>query len=81
MFTYLCVGPLTDITQEILLVKNPHPGPVIFKVKTTAPKQYCVRPNAGKIAGHGEVEVQGKKGKVEGNGIVWTYSPIYRNDV
>ncbi|SAM07837.1 hypothetical protein [Absidia glauca] len=50
--------PLTNITQEILLVKNPHPGPVIFKVKTTAPKQYCVRPNAGKIAGHGEVEVQ-----------------------
>lgn len=61
MFTNLCIGPLTDITQQILLVKNPHPGPVIFKVKTTALKQYCVRPNAGKIAGHGEVEVQGKK--------------------
>jgi len=31
---------------------------VVFKVKTTAPKQYCVRPNSGKIAPNGAVEVQ-----------------------
>lgn len=66
MIAYLCVGPLTSITEETLLVKNPHPTPVIFKVKTTAPKHYCVRPNAGKIDGYAEVKVQGKKkGKAE----------------
>lgn len=28
-----------------------------FKIKTTAPKQYCVRPNSGRIEPGGEVEV------------------------
>ncbi|CAO3597409.1 unnamed protein product [Absidia cylindrospora] len=50
--------PLTGVTKETLLVKNPNAEPVIFKVKTTAPKQYCVRPNAGRINGNGQVEVQ-----------------------
>ncbi|KAI8338501.1 PapD-like protein [Chlamydoabsidia padenii] len=50
--------PLTNVTKEILLVKNPNAEPAIFKVKTTAPKQYCVRPNAGRIEGNGQVEVQ-----------------------
>ena len=31
-----------------------------MKVKTTAPKQYCVRPNSGRIEAGMEVEVQGK---------------------
>lgn len=31
----------------------------MFKVKTTAPKQYCVRPNAGRIEPKSQVEVQG----------------------
>ncbi|KAI8086130.1 PapD-like protein [Halteromyces radiatus] len=50
--------PLTNVTKETLLVKNPNNEPVIFKVKTTAPKQYCVRPNAGRIDGLSQVEVQ-----------------------
>jgi hypothetical protein len=37
---------------------NPHPDPVAFKVKTTAPKQYCVRPNSGRIEPGKAVEVQ-----------------------
>ncbi|WFD01149.1 phosphatidylinositol-binding protein scs2 [Malassezia yamatoensis] len=32
--------------------------PVAFKVKTTAPKQYCVRPNSGRIEPGERVEVQ-----------------------
>ncbi|KAL3895097.1 MAG: hypothetical protein SGCHY_004902 [Lobulomycetales sp.] len=37
----------TVVTQS-LTVKNDDPSqPVAFKVKTTAPKQYCVRPNSG----------------------------------
>lgn len=41
--------PFTQEVSQILTIKNPHPHPVAFKVKTTAPKQYCVRPNAGRI--------------------------------
>lgn len=29
-----------------------------FKIKTTAPKQYCVRPNSGRIEPGQEIEVQ-----------------------
>lgn len=41
--------PFTQEVSQTLTLKNPHPHPVAFKVKTTAPKQYCVRPNAGRI--------------------------------
>ncbi|KAI9319080.1 PapD-like protein [Dichotomocladium elegans] len=50
--------PLTQVSKELLLVNNPGNDPVMFKVKTTAPKQYCVRPNAGRIEPHSQVEVQ-----------------------
>ncbi|KAK6726628.1 hypothetical protein RB195_004761 [Necator americanus] len=40
-------GPFTDIVNAHLQLKNPTEKPVCFKVKTTAPKQYCVRPNSG----------------------------------
>ncbi|RUS13559.1 PapD-like protein [Endogone sp. FLAS-F59071] len=50
--------PLTVLIKEILRVKNNNSEPVAFKVKTTAPKQYCVRPNSGRIEPHSEVEVQ-----------------------
>ncbi|KIH47993.1 MSP domain protein [Ancylostoma duodenale] len=40
-------GPFTDIVNAHLQLKNPTERPVCFKVKTTAPKQYCVRPNSG----------------------------------
>lgn len=40
-------------------MRNPNPEPVAFKVKTTAPKQYCVRPNSGRIEANGSVDVQG----------------------
>ncbi|UPL00509.1 hypothetical protein LCI18_011443 [Fusarium solani-melongenae] len=41
--------PFTSEVAQTLTIKNPNPTPVAFKVKTTAPKQYCVRPNAGRI--------------------------------
>ncbi|KAI7886974.1 VAMP-associated protein [Lichtheimia hyalospora FSU 10163] len=50
--------PLTRLSTEVLLVGNPNNGPVMFKIKTTAPKQYCVRPNAGRIEPHSQIEVQ-----------------------
>ncbi|WRT63451.1 uncharacterized protein IL334_000356 [Kwoniella shivajii] len=50
--------PLTTLTKKSLYIHNPNPHPVAFKVKTTAPKQYCVRPNSGRVETGETVEVQ-----------------------
>ncbi|KAF2864024.1 peptidase M24A, methionine aminopeptidase [Piedraia hortae CBS 480.64] len=50
--------PLTQEGAQILRLYNHNQEPVAFKVKTTAPKQYCVRPNAGRIEIGQSVEVQ-----------------------
>ncbi|KAF9911962.1 phosphatidylinositol-binding protein scs2 [Linnemannia zychae] len=50
--------PLTEAIKESLIIRNPTQLPIAFKVKTTAPKQYCVRPNSGRIEPGQELEVQ-----------------------
>ncbi|KAI5478715.1 vesicle-associated membrane protein-associated protein B [Pseudohyphozyma bogoriensis] len=50
--------PLTQLVKRTLAVSNSNSQPVAFKVKTTAPKQYCVRPNSGRIEPGETVEVQ-----------------------
>ncbi|RMZ88567.1 hypothetical protein DV736_g4191, partial [Chaetothyriales sp. CBS 134916] len=50
--------PFDHEVTEILKLTNANTSPVAFKVKTTAPKQYCVRPNSGVIQPNSEVEVQ-----------------------
>lgn len=42
-------GPFTDVVTTNLKLKNPSDKKVCFKVKTTAPRRYCVRPNSGLI--------------------------------
>ncbi|CAG0913169.1 unnamed protein product [Notodromas monacha] len=42
-------GPYTSDVNSRLELSNPTDRPVAFKVKTTAPKRYCVRPNSGII--------------------------------
>nr|XP_015209178.1 PREDICTED: vesicle-associated membrane protein-associated protein A isoform X1 [Lepisosteus oculatus] len=42
-------GPFTDVVTTNLKLKNPSERKVCFKVKTTAPRRYCVRPNSGVI--------------------------------
>jgi vesicle-associated membrane protein-associated protein A len=42
-------GPFTEVVSSELKLKNPSSKRVLFKVKTTAPKRYCVRPNSGLI--------------------------------
>ncbi|OAA67306.1 integral er membrane protein [Niveomyces insectorum RCEF 264] len=49
--------PFTAEVGEVLRIRNPNSMPVAFKVKTTAPKQYCVRPNSGRIEPDRVVEV------------------------
>ncbi|QSZ31701.1 hypothetical protein DSL72_001268 [Monilinia vaccinii-corymbosi] len=41
--------PFTTEVSQTLRIRNPNHTPVGFKVKTTAPKQYCVRPNSGRL--------------------------------
>ncbi|XP_067291318.1 vesicle-associated membrane protein-associated protein A [Pseudorasbora parva] len=42
-------GPFTDVVTTNLKLRNPSDRRVCFKVKTTAPRRYCVRPNSGII--------------------------------
>ncbi|KAL2042204.1 hypothetical protein N7G274_004692 [Stereocaulon virgatum] len=50
--------PFNHEVNQTLRLRNPSNDPIAFKVKTTAPKQYCVRPNSGRIEVGSEVEVQ-----------------------
>ncbi|TGZ80434.1 VAMP-associated protein [Ascodesmis nigricans] len=49
--------PFNREVTQVLYIRNNGYEPVAFKVKTTAPKQYCVRPNSGRIEAGKEVEV------------------------
>ncbi|KAL6707939.1 phosphatidylinositol-binding protein scs2 [Coniothyrium glycines] len=50
--------PFQHEVSQTLRLYNKNESPVAFKVKTTAPKQYCVRPNSGRIEPGQDVEVQ-----------------------
>ncbi|KAI9887575.1 MAG: phosphatidylinositol-binding protein scs2 [Watsoniomyces obsoletus] len=49
--------PFTQQVTQTLHLRNIGPDPVAFKVKTTAPKQYCVRPNSGRVESGETVDV------------------------
>jgi len=42
-------GPFNEVVTSILTLQNITNEKVCFKVKTTAPRRYCVRPNSGLI--------------------------------
>lgn len=42
-------GPFTEISKTHITLKNATFKSIIFKIKTTEPKKYCVRPNQGII--------------------------------
>jgi len=44
--------------EKGLILKNNSEYAVAFKVKTTAPKRYCVRPNSSVIKAHESIEVR-----------------------
>lgn len=50
-------GPFTDVVTATLKLTNPTDRNVCFKVKTTAPRRYCVRPNSGIIDARMSVNV------------------------
>lgn len=40
-------GPFDDYVTVSLSIRNPTEKRIAFKIKTTAPKRYCVKPNSG----------------------------------
>ncbi|XP_072304902.1 vesicle-associated membrane protein-associated protein B/C-like isoform X2 [Eucyclogobius newberryi] len=50
-------GPFTDVVTATLKLTNPTHRNVCFKVKTTAPRRYCVRPNSGVIDAGASIHV------------------------
>ena len=57
--TFLFVGPFTGTTTSFLKLHNPTDRKICFKIKTTAPKRYCVRPNAGVIESGSNLSIAG----------------------
>ena len=53
------VGPFTTAVSAVMSLKNPTDQKVCFKIKTTAPKRYCVKPNSGVIDPKQKVQVAG----------------------
>lgn len=51
-------APLTSQATEYITIKNDSDQTIAFKVKTTAPKVYCVRPNAALVPSGESVQVQ-----------------------
>lgn len=61
----LCLpGPFTDVVTTNLKLKNPSDRRVCFKVKTTAPRRYCVRPNSGVIDAGATVVISGTSNSI-----------------
>jgi predicted component of type VI protein secretion system len=50
-------GAFTEVVSSKLRLDNPSDRIVFFKVKTTAPKHYCVRPNSGVIQPGSSAEI------------------------
>ena len=57
-------GPFNEVVTTHLFLTNPSEQRVCFKVKTTAPRRYCVRPNSGFIEPSNKVDVSGNGGSM-----------------
>lgn len=51
------VGPFSQPVTSYMKLTNPTDKKVMFKIKTTAPKKYCVRPNSGLLEPNKAIEI------------------------
>uniref|UniRef100_A0A1L8ECU3 Putative vesicle-associated membrane protein-associated protein b/c n=1 Tax=Haematobia irritans TaxID=7368 RepID=A0A1L8ECU3_HAEIR len=51
-------GPFVKPVVNTLKLTNPSDNYILFKIKTTAPKRYCVRPNFGFVRPHESTSVE-----------------------
>ncbi|XP_067640473.1 vesicle-associated membrane protein/synaptobrevin-binding protein [Eurosta solidaginis] len=52
------VGPFTRPVITVMKITNPTDNVILFKIKTTAPKRYCVRPNFGSLEPHAQARIE-----------------------
>lgn len=52
------LGPFDHPVVTQLKLENPSDEKILFKIKTTAPKRYCVRPNFGAVLPNDSVSVE-----------------------
>lgn len=50
-------GPFNVPITSYMKLTNPSDKKVLFKIKTTAPKKYCVRPNSGVLEPKNFIEI------------------------
>lgn len=50
-------GPFNVPVTSYMKLTNPSDRKVLFKIKTTAPKKYCVRPNSGVLDSKSVIEI------------------------
>jgi len=60
-------GPFSEVVTSNLQLFNPSDKRVCFKVKTTAPRRYCVRPNSGIVEPQSTVNVSVMLQPIEGD--------------
>lgn len=51
------VGPFCTAVSSYMRLTNPTEHVILFKIKTTAPKKYCVRPNCGTLEPRTTIEI------------------------
>lgn len=51
------VGPFCTAVSSFMRLTNPTDHNILFKIKTTAPKKYCVRPNCGLLEPKNTTEI------------------------
>jgi hypothetical protein len=53
-------GPFNAVSTTTLKLSNSGNERLAYKIKTTAPKRYCVKPNSGFLEAHSTANIQGK---------------------
>jgi hypothetical protein len=53
-------GPFNTVSTTALKLSNSGNERLAYKIKTTAPKRYCVKPNSGFLDSHSTANIQGK---------------------
>ncbi|KAJ8965564.1 hypothetical protein NQ314_004023, partial [Rhamnusium bicolor] len=56
-FCFVFTGPFNAPVTSYMKLTNPSEKKVMFKIKTTAPKKYCVRPNSGVLEPNSNIEI------------------------
>ncbi|XP_055540590.1 vesicle-associated membrane protein/synaptobrevin-binding protein-like [Wyeomyia smithii] len=51
------MGPFCTAVSSFMRLTNPTDHNILFKIKTTAPKKYCVRPNCGLLEPKSTIEI------------------------